>query len=142
MRSQFRVCGVRCLCASPSKDSFVRVGSGSSLIRDRIHHIADEALERFIIDELFVHLRIVLQEVLHHLAQGLVVRHARGVRRVLLGVLVRRVGGDLRRDVLAYALGDAVGVGEQRAELLIECLEDVAQAVEFGLAFATSGVRR
>jgi hypothetical protein len=48
------------------------------------------------------------------------------MRRVLLRVLVCRVGGDLGGDVVSDALRDPVGVGEQRAELLIERLKDVA----------------
>jgi hypothetical protein len=66
------------------------------------------------------------------------VRHARGVRGVLLRVLVGRVGGDLGRDVVADAFGDPVGVGEQRAELLVEGLQDVAQPVQFGLGLVAA----
>ncbi len=40
---------------------------GSSLIRDPIHHVADETAKGLVLDELLVDLRVVLQEVLHHL---------------------------------------------------------------------------
>jgi hypothetical protein len=33
-------------------------------------HVADEPLERLVLDELLVDLRVVLQEVLHHLASA------------------------------------------------------------------------
>ena len=85
-----------------------------------VHHVADEALERLVLHELLVDLRVILQEVLHDLGKRLIVRHAGGVGRVLLGVLVGGVGRDLRGDVVADALRDAVGVGEQRAELFVE----------------------
>ena len=38
-----------------------------SLARERVHHIADETLKRLVLDELPVDLRVVLQEMLHHL---------------------------------------------------------------------------
>ena len=44
-------------------------------------------------------------------------------------VLVGQVGSDLGHDVVADALGHAVAVGEQRAEVVVEGFEDVAQAV-------------
>jgi len=77
------------------------------------------ALKRLVLDELLVDLSVVLQEMLHHLGQRLVVGHACSMRRVLLRVLIGRVGGHLGGDV-SDALRDPVGVGEQRAELLIE----------------------
>jgi len=42
---------------------------------------------------------------------------------------LERVGRDLGRNIVADALRDPVAVGEQRAELLVERLENVAQAV-------------
>ncbi|MBA3271462.1 MAG: hypothetical protein H0T71_13215 [Acidobacteria bacterium] len=57
---------------------------------------------------------------LHHAAEGLVVGQSSRVWRVLLGVPVCRVGGDLRRDVVSNPLRHAIGVGEQRAELVVE----------------------
>ena len=107
----------------PSPAIARRVAYRQVLARDREHHVADEPLERLVLDELLVDLGVVLQEVLHHLGQRLVVRHARGVRRVLPGVLIGRVGGDLGRDVVADAFRDPIGVGEQRAELLVEGLD-------------------
>jgi len=89
-------------------------------VRDRIHHVTHEALERFIFNELLVELRIVLHRSLHRLAQRLVERHTRGVRGVLLRILVGHVSGDLRRDVLADTFGHTISVGEQGGELLVE----------------------
>ena len=80
----------------------------SSLTRQRIHHVADKTPERLVLDKLLVDLRVVFEEDLYHLAERLVVGHARRVRRVLLGVLIGLVGGDLRRDVVANPLPDAV----------------------------------
>ena len=85
-----------------------------------VYHVTDEALEGFVLHKLLINLGVVLQEVLHHLRKRLVVGHARGVGRVLLGILVRRVGGDFRGDVVADALSDPIRVCEQNAELLIE----------------------
>jgi hypothetical protein len=51
-----------------------------SLVRDRVHDIANESQEELVIDELLVHLGVVLEQELHHLAKGLVVGHPRGVR--------------------------------------------------------------
>lgn len=62
--------------------------------------------------------------------------------RVFLGVLVGRVGGDLRRDVLANALGHPIGVGEQGGELLVEGLQDIAQPIQLGLALPPTRIRR
>jgi hypothetical protein len=36
-------------------------------------HVADEALKRLVLHELLIDLRVVLQEVLHHLGQRLIV---------------------------------------------------------------------
>ena len=69
-------------------------------------------------------------------------RHACGVRRVVPGVLEGLVGGHLRRDVVPDALSHAVGVGEQGAEVVVESLEDVAQAVQLGLGLAPTAVGR
>ena len=66
--------------------------------------------------------------------------HARGVRRVVPGVLEGLVGGHLRRDVVADALGHAVGVGEQRAEVVVESLEDIAQPIQLGLGLAPAAL--
>ena len=54
----------------------------------------------------------------------------------------KRFVGDLRRNVVADALSDPVGVSEQRAELLIERLQDVAQAIELGLGLVAASIRR
>ena len=70
---------------------------------------------------------------LHHLSQRLIVGHTRGVRRVLLRILVCRIGGDLGSNVVSYTLRDTITVGEQSPELIIEGLEDVAEPVEFRL---------
>jgi len=59
-----------------------------SLARERVDHVADEALKRLVLHELLVDLRVILQQVLHYLGERLIVGHARSVRRVLLGVLV------------------------------------------------------
>lgn len=58
------------------------------------------------------------------------------MRRVLLRVLIRRVRSHLRRDVVADALSDSVGVVVQCPELLVECLEDVAQPIQLRLRLA------
>ena len=55
-----------------------RIEHSASLTRERIHHIADKPLERLVLDELLVDLGVVLEQELHHLAQRLVVGHARG----------------------------------------------------------------
>jgi hypothetical protein len=39
-----------------------RVAKRMSGIRDRIHHVADEAFERLVLDELLVDLRVVLEQ--------------------------------------------------------------------------------
>ena len=80
---------------------------------------------------------------LHHLTERLVVRHARGVWRILLRILVRRVGSDLGGDVVDEAAEDAVGVGEVGAELLVEAPEDVRQPIELRLGLvAAAGYSR
>ena len=79
-----------------------------SLSRQRIHHVADEAPEGIVLDKLLVDLGVVLQEQLHHLAERNIVGHARGMRRVLLGVLVGLVGSDLWSDLLSYPARDSV----------------------------------
>ena len=79
---------------------------------------------------------------LHDLGQRLIVGHAGGVGRVLLRILVGRVGSNLGRDVVSDALCDSVGVGEERAEVLVERLEDVAQAVELRLRLVAVSIRR
>ena len=91
-------------------------------IRDRIHQVADKAFERLVLHELLVDLRVVLQQVLHHLGQCLVVRHTRGVRGVFLRILVGRVGGDFRRDVFADAFGhpNRLTTQDYLRDLLIE----------------------
>lgn len=63
------------------------------------------------------------------------VRHARGMRRVLFGVLIRLIGSHLRRNVIADALRHAITITKQRPELLIETLDDVAQPVQLGLRY-------
>lgn len=52
-------------------------------IRDRVHHVPDKALERLVLHELLVHLRVLLQQELHDLGQRLIVGETRGVRGVL-----------------------------------------------------------
>jgi hypothetical protein len=49
------------------------------LTGDSVHHVADKAPKRFVLDKLFIDLRVVFQEILHRFAQCLVVRNARGV---------------------------------------------------------------
>lgn len=92
--------------------------------------------------KLLVHLRVVLQQDLHDLAERQVMRHPGGVGGVLAGVAVGGIGGHLGGDVIANALGDPVGVGEQRAELLVEGVEDVAEAVQLGFGPASGRVSR
>ncbi len=48
--------------------------------------------------------------------------HPGGVGRILLRVLVGLVGSNLGRNVIPDAAGDTVGVGKQRAEMVIEGL--------------------
>ena len=81
--------------------------------------IADGSAEGLVFDVLLVNFHVVFQQDLRHPSERLVVRHARGVRCVLLRVLVGRVRGDFRGDVFADALDDAVGIGEQCGEVLI-----------------------
>ena len=57
--------------------------------------------------------------------------------RVLLGVLVGRVGRDSCRDVLGDQLVHAVRVGPRDvAELIVEGLEDVGEPIELRLGLA------
>jgi hypothetical protein len=106
------------------------------------HHVPDEPLERLVLYELPIDLRVVRQEVLHYPRQSLVVRHPRGVRGVLPRVLVCGVGRNLGRDVVADAPGDPIRVREQGAELVVERLEDVAQLIELRLRLAPTSVGR
>ena len=66
---------------------------------------------------------------LHYFAQCLVVRHSRGMRGVFLGILIGKVSSNFRSGVFSDTLSNSVGVREQRTELFIERLEDVAQVV-------------
>jgi hypothetical protein len=84
------------------------------------HHVAREPFERLVLNELLVDLRVFLEQRLHHFAQGLVVRHARCMRRVRLGVLIGIVGRDFRGDVVPDAVHDTVSIGKQGAEGFIE----------------------
>ncbi|MEI7730603.1 MAG: hypothetical protein WCO56_13595 [Verrucomicrobiota bacterium] len=59
---------------------------------------------------------------MHDLAEGHVMSHPGGVGRILLRVLVGLVGSNLGRNVIPDAAGDTVGVGKQRAEMVIEGL--------------------
>jgi hypothetical protein len=83
---------------------FERIACGLE-VRARVALEPCPALKGLVLHELLVDLRVILQEVLHHLGQGLIMCHARRVRRVLLRVLVGRVGGDLWCDVVAEAIG-------------------------------------
>jgi hypothetical protein len=58
------------------------------------HHVTDESLERFVLYELFVSLRVFLEQTLHHLVERLIMRHARRVRRVRFGVLIGVISGN------------------------------------------------
>ena len=113
-----------------------------SLAREGVNHVADKPFEGLVLHELLVNLGVIRQEMLHHLGERLVVRHACGMRRVFLRVLVCLIGGDFGGDVVSDALRYPVGVGEQGAELLIERLEDIAQAVDLGLGSVSGCIGR
>src|SRR5216117_982803 len=51
----------------------------ASFARQRKHHVRDEAAERFVLDELFVNLGVVLQEGEHDFCEGFIVLDAGGV---------------------------------------------------------------
>ena len=101
-----------------------------------------ETSRQYSLHKLLVHLRVVLQQVLHHSSERLIVCHARCVRCVLPSILVSGVGGNLRRDVVANSLRDPVAIGEKRSELIIERLKDVAQAIQLGFRLMTTGLGR
>jgi hypothetical protein len=88
-----------------------------------VDHVADEPLESFVHDELLVNVSVIFQERLHNIVQGLILRHSRRTRRILLGILVRSVGCDFRRDVITDTLHRAIRIVEQGAKLLIERFE-------------------
>ncbi len=67
-------------------------------------------MKRFIFDELFVDLGVVFEEGEHDFGESFVV----------------------------FDAGDAVSVSEEGAEVFVEGFEDVAEAVEFGFAFAAA----
>ncbi len=99
------------------------------LIRDREHKVGDLSPERFILDEQFVHLRIVLQQTLHRAGHRHVVCDSCGMRCIFPYVLKCGIRSHFRRHIFAKPLDDTVGVVEQRAELLIEELVDLAALV-------------
>jgi hypothetical protein len=117
-----------------AKESFCRPNQ-LLLPCQRIHHVRHEPPEGFVLDELLVNLGVVLQQGEHDLGKGLVVLDVGGVGRILLGVLVGRIGGDLRSDIVLDPPGDPVRVGEERAEMVVEGFEDVAQAVSSARAY-------
>jgi hypothetical protein len=89
---------------------------------------------------LFEQFGVVGKQVHHDSLQGLVVFNA-GVLlvRIAHGVLVGFVGSHLHRDFLADDLADFVGVFPlDIAELVIERLDDVAQAIQLRLGFAAA----
>ncbi len=59
----------------------------------------------------------------------LIMGHSCRMRSVFLGILICRIGGNLRRDVISDALRDSVRIGEQCAELLVEGFQNIAQAI-------------
>lgn len=68
---------------------------------------ATKRLDNSFSTKLLIDMRVILHEVLHHLAERLIVRHARRVGRVLFGILVGNVGCHLRRDIVANAFRQA-----------------------------------
>src|ERR1039457_4404626 len=102
---------------------------------DREHHVSNKTSERLVLYKLLVNLGVVLQKMLHNISQGLIVGHTCGVRCILPSILVGGVSGNLRGNIVSDALRDAVGVGEERSEMLIESLNDVAQVIQLWLAF-------
>src|ERR1035438_6010526 len=131
----------------PSKSKWTRPiappAAGVELLaRYSKHHIGDEAMEGLVLDELLVNLGVVFEEGKHYLGKGLVVLDAGGVRCVLLRIPIGLVGGNLGRNVIPDAAGHAVGVGEQRAEMVVKGFEDVAQAVELRLALVAAAFHR
>jgi hypothetical protein len=59
--------------------------------------------------------------------------------RVLLSVLIGRVRGHAARNVLRDQLVDPIGIGPRYvAELVVEGLEDVREAVELGLGLVST----
>ena len=113
-----------------------------SVARHRVNNVPDGAPERIVFHEQFVNLGVFLEQDLHRLVQGLVVGHACGVRRVLLGVLIGRIGSDLGRNVFTDALGHAVAIGKQGAEVVVEGLQNLAQAVQLGLPLVAAAFHR
>ncbi len=105
-------------------------GEGREILANGDGLPADYALEGFILYELLVGLRVVLQEVLHHFAQGLVEAHT--------DALVRLIGRHFRGYVVAYTLGDPVRFGEKGAELIVELPKYVAQVIEFSFCLVAA----
>ncbi len=113
-------------------------------VRQSEHGIHQPAAEGFIVTELLVEFGVIPEYSDHHLGQRLVVLDARVLAvGVLLGILIGRIGRDLRRNVLGDQPVDAVRIGPgDVAKLVVERLEDVAQEVEFGLGSESSGAGR
>ncbi len=57
-------------------------------------------------------------------------------------ILVGGVGGNLGCDVFPDSAGYTISVREQRAEVIVERLEDIAQAVQVRLAFVGATFNR
>src|SRR5689334_12400918 len=91
-------------------------------IGQRVNHVGNAALERFVLYELFVNFGIVIEKGQHHAGKGLVVLDPSCVRSVLAGILVGSVGRDPWHNVITDALRHAVSVVEQRPEMVVERL--------------------
>jgi hypothetical protein len=81
-------------------------------------------------------IRWIAEQWAYHAHESRVEFDPRRIRGVLLGILVRRVSGDFGGDVVLDAFRHAVGVREERPELLVECLQDIAQPVQFWFRLA------
>ena len=96
-----------------------------------VDHVANEALEGFILNELLINVRVVLQQCLHDVIQGLIVRHSWGVRCVLFSVLVGDVGCNFwgNIDLLAHHHADPV-VG---SDFFDDCGYDLVETPTLGI---------
>ena len=114
------------------------------LVGDREDRIRQPPPERLVVAELLEQLRVVLQQRRHHPPERLVVLDPRVLLvGVLLGVLVGPVGRHAFRDVLRDESVDAVAIGPGDVpELVVEALEDVREAVEFGFRPVAAAVSR
>ena len=111
--------------------------------KDRVRQPPTEGL---VVAELLEEFGVVLQHRGHHTRQGLVVLDS-GILpvRVLLGILVGRVGGHPGGDLLCDQLVDAICIGPRDvAELVVERLQNARQVLKLGLCpvAATRGGHR